>query len=180
VADLCAAPGGKTLGLAATAGTVVACDRTFRRTARLRENVARLALPGLGVVVADARAPALSADVVLADVPCTGTGTLARHPDARWRLGPTDIGALAGLQRAILGGAARAVRRGGLLVYATCSLEREENEDQVESFLEAHPEFDLEPGPAVRPEFLDDVGRLSMTPHAHGVDGAFAARMRRR
>lgn len=178
VADLCAAPGGKALGLAER-GFVAAGDRTFGRVARLRENAARVGLP-VGVLVADARAPALSADVVLVDVPCTGTGTLARHPDARWRLGPRDLEALVSLQREILEGAATAVRPGGLLVYATCSLEPEENEEQVERFLSDHPEFVSEAGSAPRADALDARGRLVVTPWAHGLDGAFAARLRRR
>jgi 16S rRNA (cytosine967-C5)-methyltransferase len=184
VADLCAAPGGKAVALADEAkggsGVVVAGDRSLRRMKLLRANSARM--PGLPLlaIVADARRPAIArADGILLDVPCTGTGTLGRHPDARWRITVEDLASLAALQREILEGAARIVRPGGLLVYATCSLEEEENEAQVESFLDAHAEFQLEPGPAAR-AMRDARGYLMVTPHQHGFDGAFAARMRRK
>src|SRR5690606_37887630 len=116
---------------------------------RLRENVARLERPaptGLGAagiqpVVADGRAPPFrTAGLVLIDAPCTGTGTLRRHPDARWRILPADLAALAEVQAGLLDAAASLVEPDGLLVYATCSLEPEENEVQVESFLNTHPE----------------------------------------
>jgi 16S rRNA (cytosine967-C5)-methyltransferase len=183
VADLCAAPGGKAMVLASAStadGRVIAADRSLRKVARVRENWQRLPALQIYGMVADARLPAIRpVDGVLLDVPCTGTGTLARHPDARWRVGPDELGALVKLQREILHGAARAVRPGGVLVYATCSLEPEENEIQVETFLEDHPEFTIEPGP-VPASLLDGRGRLFLTPHVHGFDGAFAARLRRR
>jgi 16S rRNA (cytosine967-C5)-methyltransferase len=182
VADLCAAPGGKAMVLAAAAGVggrVFAADRSIRRMARVRENWQRLPAARVYGIVADARLPPVQPlDGVLLDVPCTGTGTLARHPDARWRVTPDELTALAVLQREILEGAANAVRPGGILVYATCSLEPEENEIQVEAFLEDHPEFVTEPGSAPT-SMLDAKGRLYMTPHVHGFDGAFAARLRR-
>ena len=182
VADLCAAPGGKALALAdGPAARVVACDISERRTRRLAENARRVGGRGLAVVVADAREPPLKeADVVLVDAPCSGTGTLRRHPDARWRVAPGDIVALTRLQDAILAAAAGIVRTGGVLVYATCTLEPEENEDRVESFLERHPEFGPEPCTSVEPGFLDLNGRLRVLPQVHGFDGAFAARLRRR
>jgi len=131
--------------------------------------------------VSDAREPTVAeADVVLLDVPCTGTGTFRRHPDARWRLRVSDLAVMGALQRAIIRGAARVVRPGGLLVYSTCSLEPEENDAQVESFLAEHPGFTLEPPPAgAVPDDTVDAGRLRVLPHRHGVDGAFAARLRR-
>jgi len=183
LADLCAAPGGKAMVLASAAtagGRVIAADRSIRRMARVRENWQRLPVMPVYGIVADARWPPIRPmDGVLLDVPCTGTGTLARHPDARWRVGPDELRALVKLQREILQGAARAVRPGGVLVYATCSLEPEENEIQVELFLEDHPEFALEPGSAPA-SMLDAQGRLFLLPHVHGFDGAFAARLRRR
>ncbi len=184
VADLCAAPGGKAIVLAARAarigGWVIAADRSERRLERVGETVRRLSPLPVSLLVADGRQPALRpVDGVLLDVPCTGTGTLGRHPDARWRIGPADLEALVALQRELLEAAASVVRAGGLLVYATCSLEREENEDQVEAFLKRHPEFTCEAGPA--PEsMLDDRNQLLVLPQRHGFDGAFAARMRRR
>ena len=181
VADLCAAPGGKTLELARTAGVVFAGDASFARLARVRENVRRLDAANVVPFVADARFPAVSGmDAVLIDVPCTGTGTFRRHPDARWRLKVSDLAVLPAVQRSILRAAATAVRPGGLLVYSTCSLETEENDAQIESFLTDHPGWRLEPPPegAVLGAVLD-AGRLRVLPQRHGTDGAFAARLRR-
>ena len=187
VADLCAAPGGKSLALVDLgAGRVVSFDRSAERLRRVRDNARRVAriaggspLP-LWLAVADARHPALvGADAVLVDAPCTGTGTFRRHPDGRWRIGPDDLASLVRLQTRILRAAATAVAPGGLLVYATCSLEPEENEEQVERFLQEHPDFEVAPPAAALP--IPDAGgsALRILPHEHGVDGAFAVRMRR-
>jgi 16S rRNA (cytosine967-C5)-methyltransferase len=194
IVDLAAAPGGKALALAA-AGTepriVAAADVSRSRLARLQENVVRLAaapvpadmprraLP-VALVVADGRQPPFRpVDVVLLDAPCTGTGTLRRHPDGRWRIGPSDLAALVVLQRALLDAAAGLVAAGGLLVYSTCSLEPEENEEQVESFLDRHIEFEIEAGPDLGGGFVRADGTLAVLPHEHGWDGAYAARLRR-
>jgi 16S rRNA (cytosine967-C5)-methyltransferase len=181
VADLCAAPGGKTLELARTAGTVYAADLSRTRLARVRENLKRLDVENVETLVADATKPTLAnMDVVLVDVPCTGTGTFRRHPDARWRLKASDLAVLPALQRAILRAGADVVRPGGLLVYSTCSLELEENDDQVTTFLADHPDWKLEAPPdGVVPETVLDRGMLRVLPQAHGTDGAFAARFRR-
>ncbi|MFI5309823.1 MAG: 16S rRNA (cytosine(967)-C(5))-methyltransferase RsmB [Gemmatimonadales bacterium] len=182
VADLCAAPGGKTVELSRGASAVVACDASLPRLARLRETIARLELSNVFPVVSDARRPALAPlDAVLVDAPCTGTGTFRRHPDARWRLKPNDIAVQAALQRSILRAAADIVAPGGLLVYSTCSLEPEENDAQVEAFLGERPEWTLEPPPpGAVPATVLDAGRLRVLPQKHGTDGAFAARLRRR
>jgi 16S rRNA (cytosine967-C5)-methyltransferase len=181
VADLCAAPGGKTLELARTAGVVFAGDASFARLARVRENVRRLDAANVVPFVGDARFPAVSGmDAVLIDVPCTGTGTFRRHPDARWRLKVSDLAVLPAVQRSILRAAASAVRPGGLLVYSTCSLETEENDAQIESFLSDNPGWRLEPPPeGAVPGAVLDAGRLRVLPQRHGTDGAFAARLRR-
>jgi 16S rRNA (cytosine967-C5)-methyltransferase len=181
VADLCAAPGGKSLELARTAGVVFAGDASAGRLTRLRENVRRLDAPTVVPFVGDARFPAVGdLDAVLIDVPCTGTGTFRRHPDARWRLRISDLAVLSAVQRSILRAAAGAVRPGGLLIYSTCSLETEENDAQVESFLSDSPEWRLEPPPeGAVPAAVLDAGRLRVLPQRHGTDGAFAARLRR-
>jgi 16S rRNA (cytosine967-C5)-methyltransferase len=181
VADLCAAPGGKTLELARTAGTVFAGDASYARLQRVRDNVRRLDASNVVPFVGDVRFPAVSGvDAVLIDVPCTGTGTFRRHPDARWRLRVSDLAVLPAVQRSILRAAATAVRPGGLLVYSTCSLEVEENDAQVESFLSDNPGWRLEPPPeGVVPASVLDAGRLRVLPQRHGTDGAFAARLRR-
>jgi 16S rRNA (cytosine967-C5)-methyltransferase len=181
VADLCAAPGGKSLELARVAGTVFAGDASRTRLLRVRENVKRLDATNIFPFVADATAPALrDMDAVLVDVPCTGTGTFRRHPDARWRLKASDLAVLPAAQRAILNAAAMVVRPGGLLIYSTCSLELEENDEQVARFLAEHPDWTLEPPPeGVVPASTLDKGLLRVLPQLHATDGAFAARFRR-
>jgi 16S rRNA (cytosine967-C5)-methyltransferase len=179
IADLCAAPGGKALVLSGRGTYTLAADRSEVRMRLIRDNARRTGRP-LGLVVADALHPPLrEVDAVLVDVPCSGTGTLARHPDGRWRLSAGSVRAMADLQRGILDAAARVVRPGGLLVYSTCSLEREENEDQLSAFLARTPGFTLEPTGAVPDADLDREGRLAVLPWRTGFDGAFAARMRR-
>lgn len=178
--DACAAPGGKTIALGQSAGRVLACDLRRDRVRRLAENLGRAGSGREFAVVASATAPPCrQADLVLLDAPCLGTGTLARHPDARWRISPEALARLAEQQRALLESVAPVVRPGGWLVYATCSLEPEENEEQVTAFLSIHPEFRREPGAAVPAELLTPDGDLCLLPQRHGVDGAFAARMRR-
>jgi len=181
VVDLCAAPGGKSLELSRHAALVVACDRSTARLERLAANIRRVEARNIAPVAADGlAAPVRLVDAVLVDAPCTGTGTFRRHPDARWRLKPSDLAVMAATQQALLNAAAAMVRPGGLLVYSTCSLEPEENDEQVERFLAANPDWALEPPPelTVSPAVLDG-GRLRTLPHRHGMDGAFAARLRR-
>lgn len=182
IADLCAAPGGKAMNLARHGGLVMAADPSERRLVRLRENVTRLS-DALPIAVVRARAedpPVRNCDLVLVDVPCTGTGTLRRHPDARWRLQPGDPAELARVQGRILRGASRVVPPGALLVYSTCTLEPEENREVVEAFLRESSGFRLEPPEdgALAP-FLGADGCLEVQPQATGFDGAFAARLRR-
>ena len=187
-ADLCAAPGGKALELSRTAGAVFAGDRSPGRMQRVVANLRRLDARGIFPFVGDARSPALrEADVVLIDAPCTGTGTVRRHPDARWRLKISDLAVMPALQREIVRAAAQLVRPGGLLVYSTCSLEPEENDAQVEAFLAEHPGWTLESPPegAVPAAVVDARDGssggpvLRVLPQRHGVDGAFAARLRK-
>ena len=181
VADLCAAPGGKALEMSRHAKVVIACDRQAMRVDRMILGIGRVDAHNVRAVVADATQPAITpVDVVLVDVPCTGTGTFRRHPDARWRLKISDLAVMGAIQRSILRAAAEIVKPGGLLVYSTCSMEPEENDIQVDAFLAANPEFTLEPPPpgTVSAEVLDH-GRLRVLPQLHGVDGAFAARLRR-
>jgi 16S rRNA (cytosine967-C5)-methyltransferase len=181
VADVCAAPGGKSLEIARHAAFVVAGDRSRQRLARMRSNLLRLDTPNVALVAMDAQTPALSqVDAVLVDAPCTGTGTFRRHPDARWRLKISDLAVMAETQRALLAASAEIVRPGGLLVYSTCSLEPEENDVQVDDFLADHAQWTLEPPPqgVVPADVLDD-GRLRVLPQRHDADGAFAARLRR-
>lgn len=182
VADLCAAPGGKALALVPAASYVLAADRSGPRLRLVRQNAERLEVgcDRLGIVEARAEEPPVaSADLVLVDVPCTGTGTLRRHPDARWRIGPDGPRRMAEVQAGILDGASSAVRPGGLLVYSTCTLEPEENEEIVLAFLERHPTYRVEAGDGVPPSLVDLRGFLRVLPQETGFDGAFAARLRR-
>jgi 16S rRNA (cytosine967-C5)-methyltransferase len=178
VVDLCAAPGGKAVALAALGARVVAADRSVRRLRLLGENVGRVELRIPAVAALGEAPPFRPVGTVLVDAPCSGTGTLARHPDARWRLAEADIRALSRVQDAILDGAAGIVRSGGLLVYSTCTLEPEENEERIEAFIRRHPGFILEGGEGV-PEGLRDGFFLRVLPQRTGTDGAFAARLRR-
>jgi len=180
VLDLCAAPGGKALALAAKGLYVLAADRSLPRMRVLQRNLKRVG-GEVRLMVADARRPPLSgAPFVLLDVPCSGTGTLRRHPDARWRLTPEMLARLMELQREILYSARELVRPGGCLVYSTCTLEEEENELQVEGFLAGNSGFTVEETGAVDPSFLDGKGFLRVLPQANGFDGAFGARLVRR
>ncbi len=181
VADLCAAPGGKAIELSRNASLVIAADRNRTRVDRMLVGLGRVDARNLVPLVADARFPAIQpVDVVLVDVPCTGTGTFKRHPDARWRLRISDFAVLGALQKQILRAAATIVKPGGLLIYSTCSLELEENDDQIAAFLESHPEFSLEaPAEGTVPASVLDGGLLRVLPQCTGTDGAFAARLRR-
>lgn len=179
VLDLCAAPGGKALALVAAGARVTGADLSARRLALVAESAGRLGL-SLPLVQSSAEAPPFApADLVLLDAPCSGTGTLARHPDGRWRLSEADISVLSRVQERLMDGAASVVKPGGLLVYSTCTMEPEENDAQVESFLGRHDDFMVEVGAGVPADFVrDDV--LKVFPGALGTDGSFAARLRRR
>ena len=187
VLEIGAAPGGKTAQLAAAGARVTAVDRSAPRLARLRENLARLHLEA-EIVEADALDwhPAEQAHLVLLDAPCTATGTIRRHPDIPHGRRPADVARLAELQGRLLACAAAMVAPGGLLVYASCSLQPEECERQVDAFLAAAPDFARLP---VRRGELAGVGEAITTAGdlrtlpCHwakdgGMDGFYAARLR--
>ena len=179
--DACAAPGGKTIGLARAGARVISADVHPTRLRRLRENLCRAGMGRELPIVADAGHPPVRAvDAVLLDAPCLGTGTFARHPDARWRVTPAALAALSVRQAGLLDAVAACVRPGGLLVYATCSLEPEENVDQVNRFLERHTDFEREPPADFPAELLTEAGDLMTLPQRDAMEGAFAARLRRR
>ena len=179
VADLCAAPGGKALTIATGVRSTLAADCSESRMRMVQENAKRTGVE-VNCVVADAHNPPIkSADAILLDVPCTGTGTLARHPDIRWRLSPDSVSKITRVQDRLLDSAAPLVRVGGLLIYSTCTLEPEENHSLVEGFLLRNPGFELEPSDTVDGEFLDESGYLCVHPDKDGRDGSFAARLRR-
>ena len=179
--DLCAAPGGKTVSIGRCVRGVIAADIHRGRTARLAENLRRAGSGREHAIVADGRVPPFrDVAALLLDAPCLGTGTFARHPDARWRVTGEALRSLAELQRSLLDSAGAAVRRGGLLVYSTCSLEPEENEVQVEAFLTRHRDFRREPPDLFPAVLLSSRGDLTVLPQRHGMDGAYAARLRRK
>ncbi|MEO8450656.1 MAG: transcription antitermination factor NusB [Gemmatimonadota bacterium] len=181
VYDACAAPGGKSIAASQQARFVLAADHRRTRVTRLAESLHRAAPGPTGVVVADLLHPPIrAADVVLVDAPCLGTGTFARNPDARWRVTPEALATLAEQGTRFLEAAQSVVGPGGLLLFATCSLEPEENETQIEAFLARHPEFRRESSAAVPSELLSARGDLMILPHRHHMDGAYAARLRRR
>jgi 16S rRNA (cytosine967-C5)-methyltransferase len=180
VYDVCAAPGGKAIALGRRSRMVVAGDVNKGRARRLQQNLLRAGSGREHVIVADGRRPPVRpTNAVLLDVPCLGTGTFARHPDARWRVTPEALESLVRLQAELLSQAANHVYPGGLLVYSTCSLEPEENRAQVESFLQTHPEFRREATTSVSAELLSSEGDLMVLPQQHAIDGAYAARLRR-
>ncbi len=184
VYDACAAPGGKSVALAGTGAHVVAGDARLERLPRLIETTRRC-----GVAVRVLAADLLSAPftpgtlpAVVLDAPCSATGTMARHPDARWRLRPGTIARAAERQRRLLDAAAALVAPGGVLVYATCSLEPEENALVVDDLLQRHPKFRRAPAPtftagAREDSLLSGDGDLFVFPPRHGIDGAYAARL---
>lgn len=194
VCDFCAGAGGKTLALAgqmANKGQIVACDVLEKR---LERSAVRLRRAGVHNVtrkpLSSERDPWVkrhkgSFDRVLVDAPCSGSGTWRRNPEARWRLSEEGLAELLALQAAILDSAARLVRPGGRLAYATCSLLTEENQAQVEAFLAGHPDFTLLPLAQVWAELLDgpppvEGPMLQLTPARHGTDGFFVAVLQRK
>ncbi len=186
VLDLCAAPGGKTLQLAAMGAVVTALDRSESRLKRLTANLDRTGLTAEQVTVeATAWRDGRTFDGVLLDAPCMATGTLRRQPDVLWAARPGDVATLAALQSKLLDVAARAIAPGGRLVYCVCSLETEEGEGQIRAFLKRRPDFALEPmspGEGGAPEAsLAERGWLRILPHQMegGIDGFFIARMKR-
>jgi 16S rRNA (cytosine967-C5)-methyltransferase len=185
VADICAAPGGKSVQLCVGGASVVSVDRSAERMKRLKENLKRLNL-SIETVIADATEwrPYEQFDAVLVDAPCTATGTLRRHPDIALTKSSCDVTTMATLQKNILENSIRAVRPGGRLVFCTCSLQPEEGPDLITAFLDRHHNV------TVSPISVDDVcgmadvvtpeGYLRTLPHQGqewgGWDGFFAAR----
>lgn len=191
VADLCAAPGGKTAQLAQAGAKVVAVDRSKVRLARLQENLKRLDLDAEAVLADAAVWDAGPFDAVLVDAPCAATGTIRRHPDIPWQKHPGDLMKLSALQQRLLENAVRITKPGGVIVYCTCSLEPEEGEAAITSFLERNPGVGRWPITADevfgQAEFLTSDGDLRTLPchwpseeaRMSGLDGFFAARLRK-
>jgi 16S rRNA (cytosine967-C5)-methyltransferase len=183
VLDLCAAPGGKTSYLAAlmkNTGEIVTLDKYESRIKILQKNISRQGFENVKILEQDALTynDNEGFDRVLADVPCSGTGTLSKKPDIKWKKDLLDIRKSASVQMELIEKAASLVKPGGALVYSTCSIEPEENFDVVQKFLQEHPEFALEKADkTVPPQVIDENGCIQTFPHIHNVDGAFAAKL---
>ncbi len=190
VVDLCAAPGGKTTHIASlmkNTRKIIAVDISDSKLAILKKNCTRLGVDNVEFRMIDTAKPNFSfvntADAVLIDAPCSGFGTLRRHPDIRWNKNAQQIATLNALQYRLLKNVAPHIKNGGVLVYSTCTIEPSENEEIVHRFLKNHPMFTVEHAN----EFLPDLPQSAITkegflqtfPHEHGVDGTFAARLRR-
>lgn len=191
IVDFCAGAGGKTLALGAmmrSTGRLYAFDISERRLAKLKPRLARSGLSNVNPVLIDSEHDAKikrlagKIDRVLVDAPCSGLGTLRRNPDLKWRQSPESIGELTPKQTSILASAARLVKKGGRLVYATCSILEAENEAVVRQFLADHPDFALVPVREVLAEQRIELAMgdyLSLWPHRHATDGFFAAVLER-
>jgi 16S rRNA (cytosine967-C5)-methyltransferase len=191
IADLCAAPGGKTAQLAQAGAHVTAIDRSPARVARLRENLARLSLSAETIVADAVEWPGRpdGFDGVLIDAPCTSTGTIRRHPDVAWLRQDSDIAALSALQQRLLRKSVALLKPGGMLVYCTCSLEAEEGEQPIAALLAAEPALRRVP---IDPSEVAGLGEIinadgdlrtlpchlpNADPRLGGLDGFFAARL---
>jgi 16S rRNA (cytosine967-C5)-methyltransferase len=188
IIDLCAAPGGKTMQLAAKGANVIAVDRSEKRLERLHENLKRCGLDkNVRVEMADGATwqPDEKADIVLLDVPCSATGTIRRHPDLMYLKTPKDIESLKDIQKRLLLNAAQMLKPEGVLLYCTCSLQKEEGEEQVAQFLEENPKFERIPIKTEEiggvSELINADGELRILPHylkeCGGMDGFFVARL---
>ncbi|HHP51544.1 MAG TPA: 16S rRNA (cytosine(967)-C(5))-methyltransferase RsmB [Moorella mulderi] len=189
VIDACAAPGGKSTHMAqlmGDEGTILACDIHFHRLELIRENCIRLGVNSVQPLLMDARELGKhypeKADYLLVDAPCSGQGILRRRPDVRWRKELATTQELAELQFSILMGAKGALKKGGFMVYSTCSLAPEENQGVIQRFLKASPEFSLvslEGLPNLPADLLEEArqGWVQYLPHRHGIDGFFIARL---
>jgi 16S rRNA (cytosine967-C5)-methyltransferase len=188
VIDCTAAPGGKTThlaGLVDTRGRIVALDLNLRGLKAARDLARHLGHRNIvfarADIVAGVPLRTESADFVLLDAPCTGTGTLREHPEIRWRLAANDFRRMAEVQRSMLENAGALVRPGGVIVYAVCSLAPQEGRELVRGFLANHPDFAIErPQAAQLAPWLESEGTMMTSPERGGLDGFFSARMRRR
>ena len=185
VQDVCAAPGGKSFAAAISMGgegEIIACDIHPHKLKLIDRGAQRLGIGCIRTMLADARehhaAWDRAADVVIADVPCSGLGIIRKKPDIRYK-DPKELGRLPGIQRAILDNVCEYVRPGGVLVYSTCTVLPEENEAVTDDFLQAHPEFEMTPFALPLPIGRCG-GRLTLWPQRNGTDGFYICRMRRK
>ncbi|HOV92428.1 MAG TPA: 16S rRNA (cytosine(967)-C(5))-methyltransferase RsmB [Candidatus Kapabacteria bacterium] len=185
VADICSAPGGKAFLMAEmmkNTGSIIAIDKYDSKLRFIQEGAARLGLTNISVQAGDAIRLQLQnqKDLVFADVPCSGLGTISKKPDIKWKREIEDIKNLSQVQKKIIENAARLVKPGGVLLYSTCTIEPDENENIVKEFLSHHSEFELDSAEKYLPEKVCKNGMMQTFPHRHSCDGAFAARLVKR
>lgn len=186
IIDACAAPGGKSLHMAelmGNEGMIWSCDRTAARTQKIQQNIDRLGASIVRPLMCDSRhQPAFlaQADRVLLDVPCSGLGTLNRHADARWRQTPESVNDLVTLQRELLSHVSTWVKPGGVMVYATCTLHPDENERQIEWFLNQHEGWQIEPPNIPIRDLATEKGWIKVWPHQQHMDGFFMVKLVRK
>jgi len=190
VLDTCAAPGGKATHLAqlmGNQGELLAMDNSASKLPLILESSVRLGITNIRTRAADllqsAALPAAAFDRVLLDAPCSGLGVIRRNPEAKWRLTSDDITRLAAVQKTMLKNAVRLLKPGGVLVYSTCSTTLQENEEVVRDFLSRHSDCMIEDLKKVCPEYRElftEDGMFRAWPHRHGMDGFFAARLRKK
>ena len=184
IVDMTAAPGGKAMYMAELTGDrlcIIAGDIHSARVRMIRENQKRLGLKSVHPIVADGRSlPIRRVDKVLVDAPCSGLGVLRRRGELRWRRKPEDIPRMVEIQTALLNTGAEIVRKHGVLVYSTCTILHEENHGVIDKFLKSHPEFVIEDARYfVNARVVSEQGYIETWTDRHGVDGSFAARLRR-
>lgn len=183
VLDLCAAPGGKTgfiADLMQNTGEIIALDRFESRLKILNKNLDRLKITNVKTTAIDSLdfTDEIGFDRVLIDAPCSGLGTLTKKPDLKWKKDLGDIRKIINIQQDLIKKGASLVKPGGYLVYSTCTLEPEENEDQINKFLSDHTEFKLiDASVFVKKDYVGDDGFVKTFPHIHGFDGSFAAKL---
>ena len=185
VADICAAPGGKSFYIAElmqNQGEIISMDKYTSKLKLIEEGAERLGINIIKTMAADAAEVDLDEqfDLVFADVPCSGLGTISKKPDIKWKRESEDIIKLSKIQKNIIDNAAELVKPGGVLLYSTCTIEPEENIQIIRYFLEKHPEFELDPAEKYLPEKVCTDGTMQTYPHRHSCDGAFAARLIKR
>ena len=183
VVDACAAPGGKTLYCATLmdgTGELFALDVQDDRLDRLRRVQAKYNAEWVSLAALDVRTAQMKTHVdrLLLDVPCTGLGVLSKRADLRWKRTPEDLATITRIQANLLASASKWVKPGGYLVYSTCTIAPEENEHQIESFLDKNPNWHIDPAP-FKKDLVTPQGYLSTTPHVHHLDGAFAAKLQK-
>ena len=182
IVDACSAPGGKTTHMSELMkknGNIIACDNNSTRFETLKKTIKRMNATNVKLILTDmVESKSIECDKILIDAPCTGTGAIAKHPDIKWRRKKTDLEEMQGLQKRILTSASKHLKKNGVLVYGTCSLEKEENWHVIDDFLSKHPNFTIQnANKFISSEFVDEKGAVFTYPPRHKIDGGFAVRL---